>query len=74
MGLIIDSVEKGWGDNSTYIHVGYKWGDYIVDSIKEEQKEVSFNDYIWAYNAYDADNVLIATFESNSQLTISYKH
>ena len=79
---IIDSIEKGVGEGSTWFKIGdpYKYssfGDKITE-IKEEQKIIKYiagdpMDSILVYRGYDKDNNLLFEIGACADLTIRYK-
>lgn len=75
----IKSIEKGWGDNSTFFSTSENALEmYRVSEIKEETKTIKWDcgldlDYIRVYNVYDSKGNIIAEIEANSCLTICYE-
>ena len=72
----IKSIEKGWGEGSTFFSTYIKVGEsYKVSEIKEEWKIITIdghNSSILVYRGY-RDGNLYFEIEANSQLTIIYE-
>lgn len=69
----IESVEKGWGENSTYYSTREKAGyTYRVHNIKEETKQVS-PDYMFnVYRGY-VDGKIVFEIGASIDVTVRYK-
>lgn len=69
----IVSIEKGWGEGSTYFKVAKEiTHPHLVHEIKSELKSIGENTAILVYRGY-IDNSLVFEIEANSQLTIIFE-
>ena len=70
--LKIKSIRKGWGDKSSYYHVGESWKMILQDSkvvrTGGEGRELSCT----VYYVYDHADNLVVEIEPCSELTITY--
>lgn len=74
MGQKIKSVEKGWGEASTFFSINSNCSEYIrVDEIKEESKQVSLDLMINVFRGYK-NGKLIFEMGSSIDVTVSFQH
>lgn len=68
----IKSVEKGWGEGSTFFSVDHAVSlNYRVDEIKEEPKQVSPDHIFNVYRGYK-DSKLIFEMGATVDVTVTY--
>lgn len=70
----IKSVEKGWGNDSTFFSVNPKCSNNVrVDEIKEESKQVSPDHVYNVYRGY-INGKLIFEMGASIDVTVSFQH